>query len=118
MEELLKKAAALGEEVGRHPRVAALATARKAVLADKEAQRLLGEHERLVEQVTQLRQQQKPIEPDDKRKLAECEASMAAHPAFKELLRTQTDYLDLMNQIQRALETPLVRATEGGGGAT
>lgn len=117
MEELLKKATSLGEDVSRHPRVVALAAARKAVLADKEAQRLLSEHEQLVEKVTELRQQQQPIGPDDKRKLAECEASMAAHPVFKELLRTQTDYLDLMNQVQRALETPLVRATEGSGGA-
>jgi cell fate (sporulation/competence/biofilm development) regulator YlbF (YheA/YmcA/DUF963 family) len=117
VEELLKKATALGEEISRHPRVTALAAARKAVLNDREAQRLLSEHEKLVERVTQLRQQQKPIEADDKRKLAEVEAAMAAAPVFKELLRTQTDYLDLMNQVQRALETPLVRATESGGGA-
>lgn len=115
MDDLLRSAATLGGEIAKHPRVLGLIRARNAISADAEAQRLVREQAEALQRIAQLRQQQKPIEPDDKRKLAECEAAMAAHPLFKELLRAQTDYIDLMNQVNRAMETPLIAATEGEG---
>lgn len=113
MEELLKKAAQLGQEIANHARVQSVAAARMAIGDNAEAQKLLNDHADTVEKIARLRQQQKPIEPEDKRKLAEAEAAMAAHPLFKDLLRTQADYIDLMTQVNRAIETPLVEAAEG-----
>lgn len=113
MEELLTKATELGRQIAEHGRVKAVAAARKSIADNKEAQELLNRHAEAVEKIAKLRQQQKPIEPEDKRTLAETEAAMAAHPLFKELLRTQADYIDLMNQVNRAIEAPLIAAAEG-----
>lgn len=116
MDQLLEKATALGREVAADERVQALVAARKSIENDSEAQQLVQDHSDTVARIGKLKQEQKPIEPADKRKLAECEAALAAHPLFKELLKAQTNYLELINRVHQAIEAPLVEATEQTGG--
>ncbi|MGE3182528.1 MAG: YlbF family regulator [Phycisphaerae bacterium] len=117
MDHLLERATALGQEIANDERVKALVSARQDIEKDTEAQQLVRDHSEIVERIAKLKQAQKPIEPGDKRKLAECEASMAAHALFKRLLKAQANYLELMNRVHHALEAPLIEATEATGGA-
>ncbi len=117
MDDLLKQARALGEAIAGHPVADAMNAARQQVLGDKGAQDLITEHTRLVETIAQKRREQKPIEPSEKQRLAEVEASMAGNAAFKTLMRAQTDYIDLMNRIHKAIEEPLLPADGGEGGS-
>ena len=104
---LLDQARALGEAIAGHPLVQAFTAARAQVEKDTEAQQLLKAYEDQARRVRRLEAEQKPIEVADKHKLAECEQKMASNEALKELMRRQADYLALMNQVNRAMETPL-----------
>ena len=116
MNDLVALASELGRKIASHPIGLALVAARRTVTSDAEAQTLMKTHSEVLERIQSLRQQQKPIEPEDKRRLAECEASMASHPAFKALLRAQADYVDLMNQIHRAIEGQSLESRSEGAG--
>jgi cell fate (sporulation/competence/biofilm development) regulator YlbF (YheA/YmcA/DUF963 family) len=107
VQELLDQARALGEAIAAHPSVRAYTAARTKVEKDAGAQQLLGNYSKQSQHVRELEAQQKPIEVADKHKLAEYEQKMASNEALKELMRTQVDYVTLMNQINQAMEAPL-----------
>jgi cell fate (sporulation/competence/biofilm development) regulator YlbF (YheA/YmcA/DUF963 family) len=113
-QELLEQARALGEAIASHPHVQAFMKAKARTEADSDAQRVLGDYQKQVQRIRKLETEQKPIEVGDKRKMAECEQAMASNDALKELMRTQADYVALMNQINRAMETPLAGAGKSG----
>jgi len=105
--ELLDQARALGKALAQHPHIRAFTAAQARARADAEARQLLESYRQHTEKVRALELQRKPIEPEDKRKLVEYEQKIASHPALKELMRAQADYVALMNQINRAIEAPL-----------
>ncbi|MFQ5806850.1 MAG: YlbF family regulator [Phycisphaerae bacterium] len=115
MQELLDRARALGEAIANHPRVRAFMAARAKAEQDSEAQQLLKAYEEQAQHVRRLEAEQKPIEVADKRKLAECEQKMASNEALKELMRTQVDYVTLMNRVNQAMEAPLAGSRQSGG---
>ena len=78
-----------------------------AVQKDPAAQALLKEYAQHMEHLRQFEAQQKPIEVADKHKTAEYEARVAGNEVLKELMRVQADYVELMNQINNAMEAPL-----------
>jgi cell fate (sporulation/competence/biofilm development) regulator YlbF (YheA/YmcA/DUF963 family) len=107
IQDLLARAAALGEAMAKHPRVQNFTTARQGVKADSAAQKLLEEHQSQLLRLQQLENQHQPIEVADKQKLKDIEMRMAANDALKRLLRAQADYIDLMNRVNQAMEAPL-----------
>lgn len=115
IQELLDQARALGRAIANHPDVQAFLAARKEVDADGDTQQLLKAYTTQAQHIRNLETQQKPIEVGDKRKLAECEQKMASNEALKQLMRTQADYVALMNQVNRAMEESLAGARESGG---
>jgi cell fate (sporulation/competence/biofilm development) regulator YlbF (YheA/YmcA/DUF963 family) len=114
VQELLDQARLLGEAIARHPRVQAYQKAREQTRGDSEAGQLLEAYAEQARRLRELEAQQKPIEVADKRKLAEYEQKMASNTALKELMRSQADYVALMNQINRAMEAPLSAERESG----
>lgn len=114
LQELLDKARVLGEAIGAHPRMREYNAAREAVEKDADAQSLLQSYGKQAEHIRELERNQKPVEVADKQKLAEIEGRMAAHDAFKRLMRCQADYVELMNQVNRAMEAPLAAPPQAG----
>jgi cell fate (sporulation/competence/biofilm development) regulator YlbF (YheA/YmcA/DUF963 family) len=115
IQELLDRARALGEAIANHPHVQAFTAAREEVEKDAEAQQVLKAYEEQARHIRRLEAKRKPIEVADKRKLAECEQRMASNDALKKLMRRQADYVALMNQVNRAMETPLAANRKPGG---
>ncbi|MDX2198013.1 MAG: YlbF family regulator [Phycisphaerae bacterium] len=113
MDEILRQAADLGRAIAKSPRALDIAAARQAIEADAGAQALLRAHEAAVERIQKLRSTQQPIEPEDKRRLAEAEAELAGHALFKSLLKAQADFIELMTRVNAAIEAPL-RPRESG----
>jgi cell fate (sporulation/competence/biofilm development) regulator YlbF (YheA/YmcA/DUF963 family) len=109
-QELLNQARALGEAIASHPAVQAFLGARAKTNSDTEAQQLLKGYAEQATRIRELEAQQKPVEVADKQKLAECEQKMASNEALKELMRTQADYIGLMNQVNQAMEAPLAQS--------
>lgn len=104
---LLQQAATLGRAVASHPAAAGYLAARDAVSRDTDSQRLLSDYQRHIEHLHGLESEGRPIEVADKRRLAELQSAMASNDALKSLMRTQADYVALMEQVYRAIEEPL-----------
>ena len=109
-QDLINQAKALGEAIAQHPDIRAFFTARQEVAKDAAAQELLKNYGAQTQRVQQLAAEQKPIEPDDKKKLMDYEQQMAGNPALKKMMAAQIGYVTLMNRINQAMEAPLAAA--------
>lgn len=108
METILDQARALGEAIAEHPRTKAFFQAAGALRADEEAKGVLESFQKQADHVRRLEDDKRPIEVADKRKLADLQTKMATHDKIKAFMRTQADYIDLMNRVNRAMEGPLM----------
>jgi cell fate (sporulation/competence/biofilm development) regulator YlbF (YheA/YmcA/DUF963 family) len=112
VEDLVQKARALGTALAAHPVVRAHYEAQRAVRTDAGAQQLLREYQAHIDRLHQLEAGQMPIEVADKQKLKTFEQQMAAQDSLKRLMRTQTDYVALMNRINSEIDGPLASLAE------
>ena len=109
---IVDKARDLGKAIAGHPRVQSFFEAQQAINEDTETSRLINDYQKHAQHIQELASQQKPIEVDDKKKLADYEQRMAANELFKQFTRVQVDYLDLMSQVNRGMEEALAAAAE------
>lgn len=110
--DLVNQARSLGEAIAKHSSVQAYMACKQKVQDDDVAQKLLKNYQELAQHLHMMEQAGKPIEPEMKRGLGEAEQLMASDETLKAWLRAQADYVDLMNQINRAMEEPIA-ATHG-----
>jgi cell fate (sporulation/competence/biofilm development) regulator YlbF (YheA/YmcA/DUF963 family) len=103
MDDLLNKASELGKLLAGHPRFKALMAARDGVRADEAARKLMGEYQAQVERLQGLSMQNQPIEPADKRRLADLEQTVASNPKIKNLAKAQADFTEMMSRVNRAI---------------
>lgn len=103
-DDIVKQARTLGETIAAHPRARSFIAAQDAIDGDADAQKLLGDYQRHVHHIQTLESQGKPIEVADKHKLRDLQGAMAGNDALKQLMRTQADYLELMNRVHEAME--------------
>jgi cell fate (sporulation/competence/biofilm development) regulator YlbF (YheA/YmcA/DUF963 family) len=104
MEDIIAHARELGKKIAAHPRSIGFMTAARAVAADKQAQEILRAYQNHARNLHELEASGKPIEPEDKRKLADCEAAIAGNELLKQMMKHQADYLELMNLINNAID--------------
>lgn len=104
MDDIIAYARELGKKIAEHPRCAEFMKAAREVAADSEAQSLLREYQEQVTKIRQLEAQGSPIEVDDKHKLADCEGKVAGNDKLKAMMRHQADYIELMNNINQAMD--------------
>ncbi len=109
MDEILEQASKLGKLIAQDPRARNMAAAQKALEQSSEDRQLLTDYEDGQHQIALLEQQGKPIEPEDKVKLADLHQSVIASQVIKDLLKAQTDYIELMTAVSGRVET---QATE------
>ncbi len=105
--DVLTKARELGAALAAHPRVRAHLDAQRAVHADTTAQQILRDYQAQLDQIQQREASHQPIEVADKHKLRELEQRLAGNESLKNLMRTQADYVALMNQVNEAIDGPL-----------
>jgi cell fate (sporulation/competence/biofilm development) regulator YlbF (YheA/YmcA/DUF963 family) len=107
IQDLLTRAHALGEALAAHPAVKAYRAAQRSVRADTAAEKLLADYQAHLNHVRELEEQLKPVEVADKQKLKSLEGQIAGHESLKALMRAQADYVALMAQINREIDSPL-----------
>lgn len=107
VQPLLEQARSLGKSIGQHKRMRAFNEAREGVQRDPAAQQILQDYSQYMEKLQRLEAEGKPIEPTDKRKLAEIEGRMSSNDALKQLMRAQADYIELMDRVNSAMEEAL-----------
>jgi cell fate (sporulation/competence/biofilm development) regulator YlbF (YheA/YmcA/DUF963 family) len=111
MEDIIADARALGKKIAAHPRTATFLAAARAVAEDKSAQDILKSYQEQVNKIRQLEGAGKPLEPEDKHKLMDCEAKLAGNDKLKEMMKHQADYLEMMHRINSAID----EASQGAG---
>lgn len=104
MEDIIADARALGKKIAANPRTVSFMNAARAVESDSEAQKVLRAYQEQAVKIQELQNSGKPIEPEDKRKLQDCEGAIAANEKIKEMMKAQADYLEMMHRINGAID--------------
>ena len=112
IQDLLTKARTLGEALAAHPCVRAHYDVQRAVRGDASAQKLLQDYQTQLSAIRDLEAQRKPVDVAQKQRLRSLETAMAGQESLKALMRTQADYVALMNQVNRAIDDPLATLTD------
>ncbi len=115
MDEILDLATRLGKRISQDPRAGKMAEAQVALensLADRQ---LLADYETQQQKIYELEVSGKPIEPDDKRRLADLHAKVVGSNVIKEVLKAQADFLEIMNSVSQRIEQ---EALSRAGGST
>lgn len=110
--DVLMKAKTLGEALAVHPRVQAMHAAQRKVQDDAAAQKILKDYQQQASVIGRREAEGKPIEPEDKRKLADLQRLMAGNDVLKQMIRAQADYMDLMNQVHETIDGAMARKVE------
>lgn len=121
MDSILKLADQLGKAIADSAAAQDLQSTRQAMHTDPETSELLKKFVEQSNKLAKLSQEQKPIEPDDKRALDSLQADVAAQDAFKSFSAAQVEYIDLMRKVSQTILGHLQdiegRAPQGGPNA-
>ena len=104
MDSILEMAGQLGRLIGKDPRAAKLADARKGLADSLEDRQLLADYETHQRKLYELESQGAPVEPDDKRAMADLHGKVVGSEVLKKLLSAQADYIELMTGVSARIE--------------
>ena len=104
MDQILELATRLGEKIAADPRGRQMADARTALDGSLQDRQLLEDYEAQQQKMSDLAAAGKPIEPEDKRRLADLHGKVIGSRVIKDLLRAQADYLELMTAVSQRIE--------------
>ncbi len=116
MDDILELAARLGKRIAGDPRGRQMVEARAALENSVEDRQLLSDYEKQQRRLHDLEVAGKPIEPEDKRRLADLHAKVASSRVIKNLLKAQTDYLALMSMVSQRIEQEALGPSEDSAG--
>ena len=74
---------------------------------DGDAGELVKAYQAQAERMAELEKSNKPIEVEEKRKLAELEEKIGTHPTLAELTRRQVDFVEMMRKVKQAIDQEL-----------
>ena len=112
MDEILDLATRLGKRIAQDARASLMVDAQVALENSLTDRNLLGEYERQQQKVYELEAAGRPIEPEDKRKLADLHGKVVTSPIIKQVLKAQADFLEIMHAVsQRIEQEALTRST-------
>lgn len=123
MEELLQKANELGLMIKGTDLYKRLVDITLRIDQDAPAKALLEEYINFSEQLHYKEQMGQPIEVDEKKKIKELSDKASESSLIKEYIATQSYYLNLMMQVQKAISEPegepiepsrIIKPNEGG----
>ncbi|MHC4472472.1 MAG: YlbF family regulator, partial [Planctomycetota bacterium] len=92
MDEVLELAAKLSRAIARSTRFSDLRKAEAAVMADNEAVDKMKERDAVLTKLQTKEQKGEPIEPDEKRELADLDEFVRTNTLLAELYRAQADF--------------------------
>ena len=107
MDHLIELAKRLGKQMAAHENSQLLKQAQQNVDSDALAKELVESYQKQAQKITDLEEQQKPIEIEDKHQLSDLQQKIATHAGLAELTRRQVDFLDMMRKIRQAIDSEL-----------
>ncbi len=113
IQDLLDKARALGTALAAHPIVRQYHAAQRTMRADDEALELFQAYQRQAERIRQLEAENLNVGDSERAKLQTLQSRFAGNTSLKDLLKSQTEYVHLMSQVNQAMEAPLNALLQG-----
>jgi len=101
--QIVKAAQELGLLIQKHSSAVKLRDMIERLQEDTEAQRLMTDHNRLVQKLSEKQMNNEPIEVEEKRQLQATQDKVVRHPLLSEFQMVQMDYVDLMRQVDEAM---------------
>lgn len=111
--EILERARTLGKQIADNPRVKAYFQAQQGLQRDDRARKLLRDYQLLAEKLQRQQAEGKRVAEQDAEQLSKFEQELAGNDAIKAWLRAQSDYVDLMYRVDRAIQEGLAEAIGG-----
>jgi cell fate (sporulation/competence/biofilm development) regulator YlbF (YheA/YmcA/DUF963 family) len=102
-DDVIDDAVRLGERIASHPRTEALKTASAEVQSDPAARRLQEDYSRELEDFREREATGRPIEPEQKRRLASLGDDIRRSAPLQRLLKAHADFAEMMDGVQRAI---------------
>lgn len=109
--QILEQAKAFGKQLAGHPRVKAYLEAQQNLQRNDQARRLLRDYQTLAEKLQRQQAEGRRVTPQDAEQLGRFEQELAGNDAIKWWLRAQSDYMELMYQIDQGIQQGLAEAT-------
>ena len=101
MDAILELAERLGKQIREDRRGSRMLKARKAFEGSATDRQLLADYEGQQFKIHELEQTGRPVEPEDKRRLADLHGRVIGSEVIKELLTAQADFLELMAAVSQ-----------------
>lgn len=105
--EVVDLAEQLGKAIAESPASRKLREARKAMEAQPATLKLLHDYRTQSDKIAAMEETRKPVEVNDKHRLAELHDKLVSEETFKKYTAAQVDYVDLMRRVNDALRRQL-----------
>jgi cell fate (sporulation/competence/biofilm development) regulator YlbF (YheA/YmcA/DUF963 family) len=116
-QEIVQAAQSLGKLIAGHPMSQRFEQVVSKLRQDTAAQRVLTDYNRMAEKIGQKETAGQAIEVDEKRQLEKVRNEMIRNSLLSELQMAQMDYLDLMRQVDDAINGGSPGRESAGPGA-
>lgn len=117
MDEILDLAARLGKRIAEDSRAKQMTEAQTALEKSLADRQILNDYERQQQKIYELEVSGKPIEPDDKRRLADLHGMVVGSAVIKQVLKAQADFLELMTTVSQRIEQEALGQNDGAAEA-
>ena len=107
MSAITELAGRLGKAIAQSPEAVALREARAALNAEPEVSQLLKDFQAQSDKIQQAEAGGKPVEVEDKHTLQNLQDKLVASEVFKKYTAAQVNYIDLMRQVNQAMQQEL-----------
>ena len=107
MDDVLELATKLSRAIARSSRFADLRAAEKAVMSDEAAVAKIRERDELIAALAEKERKVEPIEPEEKRKLAELDEFVKTNEKLAALSKAQADFQEMLNLVNQRITAAL-----------
>ena len=107
MDEVLELATKLSRAIARSSRFADLRAAEKEVMSDEAAVTKIKERDELIVALGEKERKVEPIEPEEKRKLAELDEFVRTNEKLATLSKAQADFQEMLNLVNQRITSSL-----------
>lgn len=105
-EQVMKAAGDLGKLIAKHNASMKFQDITGKLRDDTDAQRLMTDYSRQLQLVHEKENKGQPIEVTDKHKVEDLQNRVIQHPVLRDLQMAQMDYMDLLRQVDEAIQGP------------
>ena len=115
MTQILADADKLGQLVAQHPAVEKYKQAQKAVSEDSEANRAMGDFERMLESLARQEQSGMSITDAQRSSLESLQSRIVSNIKVKALNLAQVEFIDLLRKVNQAIQSKVIDMPQAAG---